>query len=129
MQAKFAELSATICAAQGACTKLLNGTRCESARCRNGLSQASKMIAELRKMALDHSKSIPKKTKAVKDKKPDDVQDELPPPPELVRQSGITVADALIEHDLCKSLELVNNVKPLDIEKKSNRVSRRARAT
>lgn len=78
-------------------------------------------------MALDHSKSIPKKTKAVKD--------ELPPPPELVRQSGITAAEALIEHDLCKSLELVElvaplaKVAPLAIEKKSNRASRRTKAT
>ena len=101
LQLKFNELSGVIQAAERSSTKLEGGVRCESARCRSNLSQAGKLISELRKMCLEQSKAMPKKVKKVKDVEPDEVPDDepdaenLPEPLPLERQ--VAVEEPLIE--------------------------------
>ena len=94
---KFAELTGVIAAAERSSVKLETGIKCESARARNSLSQASKLVTELRKMCLDHAKALPTKTK-VKAEPPivePPIVEPVPPPPVLERQAAVTVAEAV----------------------------------
>ena len=101
LQLKFNELSGVIASAERSSTKLEGGVKCESARCRSNLSQAGKLITELRKMCLEQSKAMPKKVKKVKVVEPNDEPDGepdaevLPEPLPLERQ--VAVDEPLIE--------------------------------
>ena len=104
LQLKFNELSGVIQAAERYSTKLEGGVRCESARCRSNLSQAGKLITELRKMCLEQSKAMPKKVKKVKVVEPDEVPEGEPndvdlqlEPLKLEREQTIAVDEPLIE--------------------------------
>ena len=103
LQTKFNELTGVIQEAQRSSTKLDGGVKCESARCRGGLSQAGKLITELRKMCLEQSKAMPKKVKKFKIIEPDEVPDaepndeDLPEPLKLEREQTIAVEEPLIE--------------------------------
>jgi hypothetical protein len=95
MQTKFTELLGVISAAQRSATKLDAGVRVEATRGRSSLSEASKLIVELRKNMLQAGKDVPKKTRAKKVASQDDVEpggrdddvavEEIPPMPELKR--------------------------------------------
>lgn len=104
MQAKFNELTGVLAAAQRSASKLEAGTKCESARSRNSLSQASKLITELRKMCLDASKSMPVKTKTKKEE-PIVQDDQLPDPPVLTRQAAMSVEEANTAPLIADSIE------------------------
>jgi hypothetical protein len=90
MQTKFTELFGIISAAQRSATKLDAGVRVEATRGRSSLSEASKLIVELRKDLLQAGKDVPKKTNRKKkevEPQPQDgvVVEEIPPMPELKR--------------------------------------------
>ena len=107
LQVKFNELNGVIQAAERSSTKLEGGVRCESARCRSNLSQAGKLITELRKMCLEQSKAMPKKVKKFKIIEPDAEPDEapdgepdneaLPEPLQLERKQTVVFEEPLIE--------------------------------
>ena len=103
LQLKFNELNGVIQAAERSSTKLEGGVRCESARCRSNLSQAGKLITELRKMCLEQSKQIPIKVKKVKVVEPDEVpegehnDEALPGPLNLEREQTVVFESSLIE--------------------------------
>jgi len=96
MQTKFTELLGVISAAQRSAAKLETGVRVEAARGRSSLSEAAKLIVQLRKDMLQTGKDLPKKTRAKKVssdvavEERDDVaveeRDEIPPMPELKRE-------------------------------------------
>ena len=103
LQIKFNELNGVIQAAERSSTKLEGGVKCESARCRSNLSQAGKLITELRKMCLEQSKAMPKKVKKVKVVEPDEVpegepdNEALPEPLKLEREQTVVFEEPLIE--------------------------------
>lgn len=101
MQTKFTELFGVISAAQRSAAKLEAGVRVEATRGRNSLSEASKLIVQLRKDLLQAGKDVPKKTNGKKKditlqpQEPEDVEpqpqdgvvvEEIPPMPELKRE-------------------------------------------
>ena len=87
MQTKFTDLLGVISAAQRHAAKLETGVRVEAARGRNSLSEAAKLIVQLRKDLLQAGKDVPKKTRAKKVASDVAVEesDEIPPMPELKR--------------------------------------------
>ena len=93
MDLKFQELNGVIAASQRCAAKLQAGTKCEGTRCRSNLSQASKIITDLRKMCLESSKAIPVKTRVVKSA--ESVEEPMPPQPVLVRQHAITTDETV----------------------------------
>lgn len=100
LDTKFSELAAVVAVAQRNQQKFDKGVKCEATRCRSALSQAAKLVSILRKDILEASKSMPTKTKKPVELVP---VDDVPPPPELVRQS----------HDVVEVLPVVEEVPPV----------------
>ena len=100
MQTRFTELLGLIAAAQRSAARLETGVRVEAARSRSSLSEAAKLIVQLRKDLLQAGKDVPKKTRTKKvasqeteDEIIDEILDlvksdvaEIPPMPELKRE-------------------------------------------
>ena len=109
MQTKFTELFGLISAAQRNAAKLETGVRVEAARGRSSLSEAAKLIVQIRKDMLQAGKDVPKKTRTKKvaseettedqiideildlvksdvTAQPGERDDEIPPTPELKRE-------------------------------------------